>query len=134
MDQDTVTDATDAVCGARILSFVFTPNRSTEVNDKELADKVVALGVGTLSADNKSYWLPCGNLYVTSAYKFVRDWRVAGALMEKALNGERLLNIAHDKTVFIFTGLEPPADYIEVQSESLPRAIIEACVEALSNG
>lgn len=56
------------------------------MNDKELADAVVALGVGERYPDTKSlYWL--GEKYgeYRSSYNdiaFVRLWKVVGALME----------------------------------------------------
>ena len=97
-------------------------------SDKELADAVVALGVGWQSheyycittnnfvrAPVKKQNLHCFH-FLRTATQFVRDWRVAGALMEK-LSGLQLVRIIAD----IATALPGP----------LPRAIIEACVGAL---
>ena len=54
------------------------------MNDKELADKVVALGVGrTFPTDPNIWYMP--DYTATGATRFVRDWRVAGALMEKSI-------------------------------------------------
>ncbi len=63
------------------------------MNDKELADKVVALGVGGTTgytakgeAHYRLHWdaLECEEgLDTHSPYTFVRDWRVFGALWEK---------------------------------------------------
>lgn len=95
------------------------------MTDKELADKVIALGVGNNTHD----------LYAFGAYHvigctftdFVRDWQVAGALMEKcddveigSLSGDSWAVICNDQSS------------TQAWNKSLPRAIIEACVEALS--
>ena len=79
------------------------------MTDKELAAKARAV-VGEVYSD----W--------DFDSQFVRDWRVAGALMEKTL-GEvpDFIDIANDLRDVLIDG-----------AESLPRAIIEACVEALS--
>ena len=98
------------------------------MNDKELADAVVALGVGNkyTHTDDVSYYKlgADSGTYVLDGM-FVRDWRVAGALMEKC----------HQFEVRIFgfkiaVG-DAMVDNPETPSE-LPRAIIEACVEALT--
>ena len=96
------------------------------VSDKELADRIVALGIGKRT----SFCMEI-NGSVLSESKFVRDWRVAGALMEKVKDREWLTNVAHDGVVFVFTDRDEPYDCIEIAGESLPRTIIEACVEAL---
>ena len=100
------------------------------MNDQELADAVVALGIG--SFNGSSYILPepayldgmtaqvSPLIESVPAELFVRDWRVAGALMEKAyekIELPQVIDRAHD--VLPATG-------------SLSRAIIEACVGALS--
>ncbi|KKM70682.1 hypothetical protein LCGC14_1438350 [marine sediment metagenome] len=56
------------------------------MNDKELADKVVALGAGyKLKADSEQYcvFADCEWCDTVPASELVLDWRVAGALMEK---------------------------------------------------
>jgi hypothetical protein len=102
------------------------------MNDKQLADAVVAIGVGRhqhfSDGRDKGDWYGYDSTG-DSADVFVRDWRVAGALMEKVqhMSFER----AHG------TGFEVNAEsydlvYGNVEiKESLPRAIIEACVMAL---
>ena len=100
------------------------------MTDKELADKVIALGVGNNTHD----------LYAFDAYHvigctftdFVLDWRVAGALMEKVHHIQKTTN-SWDQTVIIAAPERPGKDriYIVVE-ESTTRAITEACVEALS--
>ena len=98
------------------------------MNAKELADTVVALGVGrqgtAISADGVGfYYTPTDEntheeegLY---SKLFVRDWRVAGALMEK-MSGANCRHIINNISL------------ISKNKGQLPRAIIEACVEALS--
>lgn len=57
------------------------------MTDKELADKVVALGVGRYwpeASPEPRYDMANGCMFSTSeAPEFLRDWRVAGALMER---------------------------------------------------
>ena len=61
--------------------------RKLTMSDKELADKIVALGVGDVSPTfprSPMYRVPgaLGEAWL-SADEFVRDWRVFGALWEK---------------------------------------------------
>ena len=101
------------------------------MNDKELADKVVALGVGGYNVgnywidpdDDATGWLP--------EEDFVRDWYVAGALIEMCNAVEVCFCLEEDWQALV----APPNDCYdltkEVRNNSAPRAIIEACVEAL---
>ena len=107
------------------------------MSDQALADKIVALGVGRLNPRNKeSYGLPM--TMDQSAHFFVRDWRVAGALMEKWTSAvDRELDIGTDEKGNFYCSPQRPDDYswnsvCWITNESLPRAIIEACVEALT--
>jgi len=106
------------------------------MNDKELADKVVALGVHpeeTLPDD-----------------EFVRDWRVAGALMEKCIEKKIVPhwsiplegNLPIVKSLLVqmvslddIHGNKPGVRNLgqaEIHNPSeYPHAIIEACVSAL---
>ena len=86
------------------------------MNDKELADAIVALGVGAgpFGRPPPYYQIHGDDLDVA---EFVRDWRVAGAMLQlwpTTINTEHL-----DMTL----------------DEMLrdPRAINEACVRALSD-
>lgn len=105
------------------------------MNDKELADKVVALGIarkwkegvtpGGYKIDGRSgsFWL--------DPHTFVRDWRVVGALMEKC----EFLEIEQDfhmeeETLYWAVRVLVNDDFC-ASNESLPRAINEACVQAL---
>jgi hypothetical protein len=95
------------------------------MNDKELADAVVALGVGGQEAKSLNFYY-AGQGF--TAADFVRDWRVAGALMEKvdavyveALTNGRWQAQAHNNA-------ELTSWYVYITPA---RAIIEACVEAL---
>ena len=97
------------------------------ITDKELADKVVALGVGYPPDTPDGCWTIEAETAIAHGWQymdtdqFVRDWRVAGALMEKIplAAGENPLLIVLARA--IISGIEP-----------LSRAIIEACVEALT--
>jgi len=108
------------------------------MNDKELADAVVALGIGTQVDYPKSsdgvgfYHTPeddCGESDGVYSTLFVRDWRVAGALMEKvdSCYPEKLIDEQWQVTASMDC---MPTEWI--QNDSLPRAIIEASVEALT--
>jgi hypothetical protein len=95
------------------------------MNDQELADKIVALGVGKKTP---SGWYSMSYAHRTSADSFVRDWRVAGALMEKMTRVCEWYEMAGLWKVRI-------DDSISVRNESLPRAICEAIVrESLERG
>ena len=94
------------------------------MNDKELADRVVALGIGCKADDGKydrTNWRK-NNVTESSItrlchmfdHQFVCDWRVVGALISKAI-------MAGHK----WKDLNPT-------DSKDPRAIIEACVEALN--
>ena len=92
------------------------------MNDKELADKVVALGAGyRLKSDGNQYcvFANCDWCDTVPSSELVRDWRVAGALMEKFVN-EELLDMLGNR----------PA--ITIDDQVNPRDIIETCVEALA--
>ena len=108
------------------------------MNDKTLADRIVALGVYTrftLQDTDTPYHI--ANAIPLSAKEFVRDWRVAGALMEKCadVRAIKYVDIEGDELVVADWGVEAikgngiTSD--DVYNESLPRAICEACVEAL---
>lgn len=94
------------------------------MDDKTLAEKVVALGVGleqSMFTDDYTYH----GIGVT-ADKAVRDWRVAGALMEKVLDGAKDRKAA-------WKSIDPQGAWINLtKPASLPRTIIEKCVEALN--
>ncbi len=89
--------------------------------DKLLADRVVALGIGS-----KHFGL-YSPIHVNSTIGtmvgpslFLSDWRVAGACFE-----------ALDRTVHDMISLIQSAVLIEQRERNWPRAIIEACVEEL---
>ncbi len=86
------------------------------MNDKELADRCVALGVGAYDAEeSRLMWSPGASIPVPFQ-SFVRDWRVAGACLEKEWGFlEKLIALNQ-------------IDHIP-ETESLPRALIEAFVK-----
>lgn len=99
-------------------------------DDKELADRVVALGVGQ-QCGKGFYLLPESWDYSAiegnecDAELFVNDPRVAMALMERVLDEGFVFDIGQ-KVRIVSTDIAIPIN------ESLPRAITETCVEALS--
>ena len=120
------------------------------MTDEELADAVVALGVASkiddslyfLAGENGPYLdqrhnIDYGYIEGFSANQLVHGWRVAGALMERTdrffgwfsfnmISGEWLVDPDSENAM-----AGHPGANILVSNESLPRAIIEACVEAL---
>ena len=89
--------------------------------DIELADRIVASGVGVKDAFRSSmYSLGLFEGVRYEAEEFVRDWRVAGAMMEKLM---------FEKGIWL--DIEPDGCAYR-ESGDLPRAINEACAEALS--
>ena len=107
------------------------------MNDKKLADKVVALGVGgqdkyPLSMDGVGFYqTPGDESDGLCAELFVRDWRVAGALMEKCQKMYVEYIGEPEQTVYVRAENNRTWDW--PAGENLPRLIIEACVEALSD-
>ena len=97
------------------------------MNDKELADKASRILLDSIP--------------FTSDSKFVRDWRVAGALMEKCIGKPDWMTMNIDRKVSseithrcwierTHSGTE--VENYHARDVSLPRAIVEACVESLS--
>ena len=100
------------------------------MTDKELADRVVALGVAQIDDMGAGiYFLPRIIWPPRSAENFVRDWRVAGALMERC-GGFGVGGAGDDGYYAVVVG-EQGSNESVTEDESLPRAIISACVEAL---
>ena len=91
------------------------------MSDRELADAVVVLLDGPYILDDGRVHWPCsGNVSVKI---FVRDWRVAGALMEKMAEKYRSLSKKDRRSFPIMFHIEMLCD---------PHAVIEACVEVLT--
>ena len=119
------------------------------MNNKELADKVVALGVGIRSMTcvaegDPSFYLLNKQTPIGFADKFVRDWRVAGALMERYAESSCDTELRSLVWTYGKDSANGPRTYTaesetlkagikEATNDSLPRAIIEACVEALTD-
>jgi len=114
------------------------------MNDKELTNKVVALGVGESAladAGEMLYRFDGGGSWQfdDTADEFVRDWRVAGALMEKCYD----VHMFWDDVGFACVATSMPVGKHGEETfkrgstdgydrNDAPRAIIEACVEALA--
>jgi len=97
--------------------------------DKELADRVVALGVLEWNSDEGMYFC-FAPFMALSAEQVVRDWQLAGALMESvdAIETQPLISIEGGKVEVYccYSGIDSTST-----NDSLPRAIIEACCEVL---
>ncbi len=90
------------------------------MTDDELASACVAV------IDNFD-GLPKG----VSAELFIRDWRVAGAMLEYMPHG---ISLGIDAQCVAWCHMEtPPREGGYIHDKSLPRAIIEACLEALND-
>ena len=109
------------------------------MNDRELADRIVALGVGVVAGwDDRDSVAGRVILYRIDGElgqhpgPFVRDRRVAVALMEKMIAGELTIwRQAYDDDSPIWI-VETHLTNADGRDESLPRAISEACVGALT--
>ncbi len=119
------------------------------MTDQELADAIVALGVGknyggincqySLYDQNAGYSIDHGEDILFSAESFVRDWRVTGALMEKAVRAGCIVDLSpRERSDMIFKDAFFVAEANtkkklghQVSDDCAPRAICEACVEAL---
>ena len=90
------------------------------MNDKEIADAVVLLGVADGPNNYNAYSLFSDVMDWMPIPVFIHDWRVAGALMEMIPGNElRVLTFGQAVSAMKI-------------GDSICRAIIEACVEALS--
>ena len=110
------------------------------MNDRELADLLVALGIGdklTLPEPHfgYAYQFPAGEpdngcLFLTDE-SFVCDWRVVGAVMEHFPKIEYQWGDDYDCVYVSFEGDDLGHLAICIDTDSLPRALCEACVKAL---
>jgi hypothetical protein len=113
------------------------------MNDKELADKVVALGAGS---ECKGFYSHVGSGFLPEKIQrtpawfdrnnclpavFVRDWRVAGALMEKCQ--KVYVEYIGEPEQTVYARAENNRTWEWPAGENLPRTIIAACVEALDD-
>ena len=99
------------------------------MNDTKLADKIIACGVGesTLGDEGELYRFDDSAAswsFDDTADIFVRDWLVAGAMIE--------LVEANSKTSDTAWAFGKALAWFRDGQTSLPRAINEACVEALN--
>lgn len=86
------------------------------MTDEELANAIVAAGVGSTYGNTGWFWIN-GMESRLDTEMFVRDWRVAGAMMEK-VGWSKLYHII---------GIQHLAKRV------CPRDINKACVKALSS-
>ena len=112
-----------------------------KISDKELAQRAVGFGVGLyLITDQKHSMLPGPEHHFEidgrsmSDSEFIRDWRVVGELIQKCRDRGWTVEMIHDGTVFVYTGLMD-SNYNVAQSEpgsDLPLSYVQACAEALA--
>ena len=102
------------------------------MNDIRLAEAIHAHGIGEYSDKVYSGRVPLkipGDDFWYAPHQFVRDWRVAGALMKMMQHVswfKRADGMYHVSCRTIAMG-----KLQTVANDSLPRAICQACVEAL---
>ena len=97
------------------------------MNDKELADAVVALGIGESDSGDEF-----GSLYYFEGFEceiddkyFISNWLVVGALIEKC----------EERGIDWITALcNMSENAANEANESIPRAITEALTSALTTG
>ena len=105
------------------------------MSDKELAEKVVEVLGGTIVKLKSGHIvMDCPALddgRWMGVKKFVRDFRIAGALLQRVFYFHGQINTEthlHYFSTIPRLGREASFD---ATNESLPRAIVEACAEAL---
>ena len=99
------------------------------MNDRELADRIVALGVIGKSTDGWILFVGDGGF--EHCDEPWNDWRVVGALMEHFPKMEYQWGDDYDCVYVSFEGDDLGHLAICIDTDSLPRAICEACVKAL---
>ena len=99
---------------------LLSPGRN--MNDKTLADRVVTLGLAIFDEHENLYYMPMCN--PKTAHRFVRDWRVAGAVLEE-FPGYSLIDSVLPRAIELFQGINSTCPF--------SRAIMESCVEALND-
>lgn len=98
------------------------------MNDQELAIRLVTLKIVKLTEIHHTFYFDEGESLGRSDHKLVRDWRVAGAVMELAIQNKLMQVERWDESLdwAVDFGGGACSDH-----GSLPRAIIEACVKLL---
>ena len=100
------------------------------MTDGELAQACVKAGVGSTYGDTGWYWTP-GMETRIEANQFVRSWLVAGALMEKFPYVECVMVDPGWHAEVEPSWADSAKNNVHASGDNLPRAIIEACCEAL---
>ena len=96
-------------------------------SDTELADGLVAMGIGSKMGEHYSLSIPFTDYDGHLAPKFVRDPRVAMAVMLKCTHTRIILSV-NDEEWRVSAGTDKRTEV--ARNESLPRAICEAGLEA----
>lgn len=113
------------------------------MDDRTLADAIVEIGVLQKRTRYPGYALATRPKSSYTAEQIVRDWRVAGAMMEKMMTDGpddlRTVMGSYHPTMSVFeasvakSAVPVYGTYLDRSDESLPRAINLACVEALGD-
>lgn len=114
------------------------------MTDKDLADRLVELGIGFKQAftEGDRYTITLsrerGPTYqdYLDAESWLNDWRVAGACLEGLFATEGLWTSIYDRDMPIEIFPSDDKDkrlWVAHVDDSLPRAIIEAYIEAVSD-
>jgi len=113
------------------------------MKDKELTDKLESLGIFSTSTydqtTDRPYYIDGGDWDAQLNRKeLLRDWRVAGTLMERAAKAGRTLALSFGCEMYCATDAESATPtygvYLERTNRLASRAMIEACVVALESG
>ncbi len=105
------------------------------MDDKELADRIVAILGDAHVAEWQQPVVIQNNGAWMGVVRYVRDWRVAGAMMEKLDDG--LVYYKGDENFaqggkWCVATVDMTVTHLLGMDESLPRAINKACCESLS--
>ena len=91
------------------------------MTDEELCEALIEEGILIGTDQPKKYWLNCRTVYFDSEGSALKDWRVAGACLER-------MTIAEKDQTFLFKDAQNGSWTIAHISN--PRAIITAFVES----
>ena len=110
----------------------------TDLTDQQIADALVEAGIlRSVSGDEGEFYNREIMDPLQTPYTIIRDWRVAGACLERMDTQEILIWMQHykeaDSVWVVELGNSPAGSPDDGRNESLPRAICEAFVEALSD-
>ena len=101
------------------------------MNDQVLTDSILFADIMDLNVIDAAD--PLVDLGLNDVEAFLRDWRVAGALME-SVQQVRYKPLPIEGARWVANASFGNYEWRKGSNDSLPRAIIEACVSALTTG